>query len=442
MNLFQRIGRMFRKRNLPERLMLELPQPLPLQPSAVFDAVDFQLGDRFASHPGHGATPRRIVEIFQLAEMGYPRLQCDLFEDIVESDAHLRSQLDDRVEAVAGKSWIVQAGGDSAADVEAARALEAALRLVPNFQETLEHQLSANGYGYAASEIVWERKDGATVPVWFANVPHRRFIFDILDDSPRLLTGKEPVKGVQLQPGKWWVSRRRGRVAVRAGLLRTATWWALFKRLAVRDWVVFAERFGIPYVHGTYNASTPDEEKAILKKAVQSLGKDGSAIFSDACQIVIDNMKEGGKTTDVHGAITSLCNAEISKLITGSTLMSETSGPGSFALGRVHQARSFDLVVSDAERLATRFELDIGKPFVTFNGLNARPPRLKLHVIRESDPTERATIMGIVANELGVNLDEEQVRQEFALKAPTGEPVKGRRPPPPAPGAPPAPPAP
>jgi phage gp29-like protein len=256
------------------------------------------------------------------------------------------------------------------------------------------------------------------VPVWFSNVPHRRLVFALEHDEPRLTTTAEPTRGVPLEPGRWWFSRRMHRLTAAAGLARTATWWALFKRLSARDWVIFAERFGLPYVTGEYDERASDEDKAVLAKAAQSLGKDGSAIFSEACKLVVHEVQRSGSADGVHGSLIALCNAEISKLLAGSTLTSETGGPGSFALGRVHENRSFDLVMSDAERLAIRFEQDVGLPFVFFNGMAARPPRLKVHVVRQYDPEARMRLMSAAANELGLALDEEQVRQEFQLRRP------------------------
>src|SRR5262249_4056928 len=132
----------------------------------------------FQFHPGFGLTARAIVAATRQAELGYPVWQCDMFDDVIESDAHLRSQLLARIVAVAGKPWVIQAGGDDPADVEAAQMLEEALRAVSNIADTFAHQLKSNWYGWSCSEIDWDYVDGLFVPVWFANVPHRRFVFD------------------------------------------------------------------------------------------------------------------------------------------------------------------------------------------------------------------------------------------------------------------------
>jgi len=390
------------------------------EPSKRYLSVRAPRSERFVEHPGMALNPRKIVAIFALAEQGWPQVQCDLFEDVVERDGHLRAQIEPRIEAVAGKSWTLQAGGPDPADIDAAHLLEDAVRAVPNVPEVLEHQLTSTFYGYAATEIVWEQnRDGMVVPVWFGNTPHRRFRFDE-DDNPFVLVDDDTRTGIALERGRWMFSRRRGRRAARAGLLRSATWWSHFKTLSVRDWVLYSEKFGLPYILGRYEEGASDEDKKVLKQALQELGKDSIAALSKNVEVLIESAKAGGKSDDVHGALVALCNAEISKLITGATLTGETGGPGSFALGRVHQDTRFDLVQSDAERLAIRFEQDVGVPFVRFNSFPAgtRPPRLKIHVVRDVAPKERAEIMAVVLNELRLPLDAEQIRQEFQLKAP------------------------
>ncbi len=87
--------------------------------------------------------------------------------------------------------------------------------------------------------------------------------------------------GTPLRPGKWWVTcRARGRLISTAGLMRTLVWWSTFKTMALRDWMVLSDRFGIPYVTGEYDENIADEDKEVLRQAVADLGSDGFAIFS------------------------------------------------------------------------------------------------------------------------------------------------------------------
>lgn len=425
------------------KLSLEPPPPLPsAAPRRGVIAAHMPRGEGTVMHPGWGLTAERIRLAFLLAEQGAPQMQCDVFDDVIERDGHTRSLIDGRIEAVAGKQWIIQAGGETPADAEVARQLELAVRRITDVASTWEHQLTANFYGYAATEIDWDRVDGQTVPVHFANVPHRRFKFVVGTDEPRLLTDENLIDGEPLQPGKWMFSRRRHRSIVRAGEMRTVTWWAWLKALSVRDWQIFCSRFGLPFVLGFYSENTPEEERKKLKEAILAFGTNGGAALLDQTKVEVKepaSIAAGGGGASVHPGLVTLCNQEISKIISGATLTSgEGTSVGSYALGKVHQDRSFDLTLGDAERLAGWFQASIGEPFVRFNGLQARAPRLKMRVVREQDPLTRMQIQSIFANELGGELDEDQVREEFDFKVPTGKALKGTKKPekPAGPGAP------
>ena len=63
--------------------------------------------DESQEHPGLGLTPQRVLHIFRAAEAGYTPRQCDLFDDLVENDGHLRDLLDHRCQVVAGKPMVI-----------------------------------------------------------------------------------------------------------------------------------------------------------------------------------------------------------------------------------------------------------------------------------------------------------------------------------------------
>jgi len=410
---------------------------LPKRPPRrrVISASTQPQGEWVSLHPGRGLTAQSVRDAFDAAEYGRPQMQCDIFDDVLERDASLKSLVDSRLQSVAGKNWIVQAGGDDAADVEAARGLEQALRRLQGIHTNWEHLLTAIFYGYAACEIEWDvNDDGLIVPVWLANVPHRRFIFDPDTDEPRLVVSNDWSKGIPLERGKWiWASMRHRRTA-RGGLLRTATWWSWMKSLSVRDWQILSARFGIPWVIAKHDPNADDETIKVLKESVIAFGRHGGATFPDEgdFEIVAPQSANNG----IHAALVELCNREMAKLISGATLtQGEGTSAGSYALGRVHENQSFNFTLGDSERLGSWFTVDLGQAFVWFNNLKARPPRLKVRVVREADPLVRMQIADLAVNKLGLELDEDQIRDEFDFKRPSGNALV-RQEPTAAPGAP------
>jgi phage gp29-like protein len=402
----------------PDTLGTVHPLPLPRRPASRRQAEPWEDFDLFSTHPGDSATPQTVVSVFRQAEAGYLGRQADLFEDLIENDGHLRSLMESRIAAVAGKDWSIQPGAQNAASIRVAEQLEEWLRDSLNFHEFLAHQLTAPYYGYAASEIDWEIWKGRAYPAWFSNVSHQRFTLDPFGEL-RLVTKAAEDKGVELLPGKWAISKMRHRTLARAGLMRTASWWAVFKRMSVRDWIIFAEKFGIPTVTGYYEQQAGPDAKAALKQAVQDIGEGGYAILAEATRIQVDAAQRTGDASGLHPGVVELCNSEISKLINGATQNVETGTSGSYAQAKVHQARAFGLEMADATRLSHVFRQHVGVPFVEFNGFKgAMAPRLHISVVQEMDPETRVRVASVYCNELGGEIDRSQVLAELGFKLP------------------------
>lgn len=404
--------------------------------------------DSHVEHPGHGVTPRRVVEIFKQAECGLPQAQCDLIDDLVENDAHLRSLFEQRAQAVAGKPWVVQADGSDGDSETAARVLGWALRRLP-LVSMLEHLLTFNRYGWAATEVDWgllEYEGRAwIVPTWLANVPARRFRIDPERDELRLVTKDFDVDGEPLAPGKWLVVRRSGSSLARAGLMRTAAWYACFKKFSTRDWVVYAEKYGLPLTLAKYgdglagDGSTDDPSRAVAAEIVRNIGNDGGAVVPKSIDVEIKEAGRDGNSAAVHGALIAYCNSEMSKLVNGSTLANDNAGSGgaSYALGEVHASSRWDNIQADNERLQEAVRLQLAIPFMHYNGLKGSAPLLKIQVVRDLQPAQRAAIAKTLAVDLGMALSDAQLRQECGFKEPASESdaVRGRQPAAPA-GAP------
>lgn len=411
-------AKFYRGRRRGERLSLQMPPPpAPVRAMSGVSTRPLAFLDRRQQHPGFGLEPAAVVRIYRTAEWGWPCEQCDLFDDIVENDGHLRSLMVARTLAVSGKSWQVAAGGAEPIDLVAAEELEKSLRAA-NFDDLIQHILQSRYYGYSGSEIVWEDVEGFVRPTWFVNVPCRRFRFDE-QDSP-LLINEDNLEGEQLAAGKWIFTRGAGGLAARAGLGRTFTWYALFKKWSWRDFTIYAEKFGIPLVLGKYAAEASEEDRDTLETAVNDIGEAGQAVMSEDTSIEITEAQRGGDSNGLHSKIIDEANREMSKLITGSTLTTDSGPAGSFALGKVHETRSFDLVVSDADLVVRQFA-GLARLFLRYNDLQgAAVPTLNIHIAREVDPLTRAKIAQIMQG-MGLPLDEDQLRQEFQFRAPPTE---------------------
>ena len=384
--------------------------------------------DRTPHHPEYGLEPAQVINIYRAAECGWTCHQADLFEGIVERDNHLQACVNGRINAVAGKSWQIMPGGADQQSIVAAELLDKVLR-ASNFGDMIAHWLSARYMGWSGAEIVWGRSGDVVAPLWFIDVPARRFSFDSVD-RPELVNQSSHDREA-LEPGKWIFIRNRAPFAgltARSGLLRGGSWMSLFKSWSWRDWVIYAEKFGIPLVIGRYSAGANETEKANLEEAVEDIGEAGQATMSKETDIEIAEAQRGGDSNGLHRSIVKEANEEISKLITGSTLTMASGGNGSFAQAEVHANTSFAHVEADASLVASNASMQLFRSFLKWNGFNtAEVPRLVIHITRETDGLTRANeAEKLIA--MGLDIDSEQMREEFGFRAPpTPDRVLGGR---------------
>lgn len=404
------------------RLSIVRPGELPEQAPQGRAARELR-ADWYQDHPGFNLMASKIVTIFRLAEQGWPQQQCDLIDDLCETDAHTRNLFDQRGQAVAGKPWGIQAGGPAKEDELAARALDAFLRPLPMIP-VWEHQLTFNKYGWGASEIDWGLLDFEgrqwVAPTWFANVPARRFRI-AENDELRLLTSEFKVDGEPLAPGKWMVTRRSGGRLARSGLGRTATWLVYFKKTANGDWFVYCQRFGLPLVLIEYDQSNDETGKTVAVDIAKRIGDDATGVVPKGIEVKVHDAARNGDASGTHGGLIAHCNRELSKLINGSTLSNDNgdSGGASYALGDTHDAVRFENVMYDVERLQEAFRIGVAVPFLRFNGIKAAPPVLRLQVVRDLAPKQRADVAKTL-HEIGVPLSLSQLRHDTGFREPLG----------------------
>lgn len=389
--------------------------------------------DAWIEHPAFGLVPARLINILRSAEMGLVSTQSALIDDQVEADAHYRALLMTRETAVSGKSTVIQADAPDELSQQAAQVLWDALdRLAPSngLKALIQHQVLWNRYGFSLSEISWGvvEIDGKPwiVPTGFYNVPARRFRVDPATQTFRLLTEGNPGEGEALIPGKWVVSVSATTDIARSGIGRTASRYCLLKSTALSGWAAYGAKFGNPLSIVYFDAERGEDIRENAVELARNIGNDVSAAVPDKIKVDVVDAGRMGDSSPLHGGLINYVNNELSKLILGSTLTSDsagTSGAGSsHALGKVHENSKWAAIVADAEAMQETFYGYVSKAFIAFNGLTglASPPRLKIQIARDMDPTTRAAVADVLVNKLGVSVSVNQLRSDTGYAEPSG----------------------
>ncbi len=382
-----------------------------------------RIQDRYSTYPSSGLTPERLASIFKQADIGYIQQQAELFEEMEEKDTHLFSVLQTRKQAVTGCSLEVVAASDSAPDKKIAEFVKEAIGWIDNWDDALLDLLDAIGKGFAAPEIMWEIAEGKA---WVRELKWRhqkQFTFwdtKINLQYPRLLTDQAPTEGIALPPHKFLIHRYRARSGntSRAGLLRTCAWMYLFKNYDIKDWIVFAEIYGMPLRVGRYDPGTSKEDREVLIQAVQSLSTDAAAVISKSTEIEFVETAKGSQGNNIYDLLAAFCNKELSKAVLGQTASTEGT-PGKLGNETAQDNVRQDLKEADAKALAKTLKMQLVRPLVGFNfGWDTALPDLKLIFEEAEDLQATATTYKTLVEAGFDGIPKSHIHEKFGIPLP------------------------
>ncbi|NLX23384.1 MAG: DUF935 family protein [Phycisphaerae bacterium] len=364
--------------------------------------------DRWRDYPADGLTPGRLADILRAADEGAVDQAMALFEQMEEKDGHLYSVANTRRRAVTGLRWQIESAADVREGVDRGPADEAAdycrevLAGIDRFDETLQHLSLALGRNIALAENVWDFQKGELRLVDVVPVDFGRVAFGELGE-PRVLTGSAPYDGIALPPAKFIVHTPHAVSGhpMRGGLLRVSALSYLGKHFAMKDWMVFAEVFGMPVRVARYEPSATAQEKRELLSMLQAMGTDASAIFSKAVELQMFEAGHGTGSPPYEG-MCAFFNREISKAWLGQTLTVETSGEtGTYAAAVIHNEVRLDLRQDDLGKEARTIRRDVLAPLTRMRfGPGVPVPFFRRPLDPPRDLRELADVLSAAVNDL------------------------------------------
>lgn len=404
-------------------------------------------------HPAHGLTPERLAAVLRAAEADDPRAYYELAEDMEEKDLHYLGVLGTRKRQVTQLEITVDAATDDQEDQDNAQLIRDWLDR-DTLQEDLFDVMDAVGKGHSLTELVWNT-DGAQW--WIERLEwvdprHQRFS----DDGRDVQVLDEAGLPQPLKPFKYLLLRIKAKsgLTVRGGLARAVAWGWMFKNYAVKDWVAFAEVYGLPFRVGKYEPGATAADKRTLLRAVADISTDAAAIISKSMDI--EFITAGGSADGaVFSGMADWFDRQTSKGVLGQTGTTDMQS-GAFGGGgqsQVHDGVRADIEQADAKALAAALNRDLVRPMVDLNKgppRSGKYPRIRIgraegwDAVTMMPAVEKFVGMGgrvgqsFIRDRLGI---EDPGKDEELLKAPSAAPPPGSGETPPgapkaAPGAP------
>lgn len=394
--------------------------------------------DRFARVLGSDLGPERATEVLAMADQGYLWSLADLLSEVRSRDGHLHGDLTRREMRVAGAEWELrppEGSGQMGAAVAQwctarLREMEAAGDLSRDFALMVSDLMGAVYHGRAAHEMVWRTEPGVNrggawmVPAEAWWIHPRRFAYQtdwrlhVWDSAGTQPDVTSPVRttspfgqwpGVPLReanrvaPGKFVVvtPRTMGDYPTREGVGRLVMWFAVFKRMEIREWTALLAWAGRGLRHGVYKAErNPGDDtplattthKRELERAIMVMGGANPAVYPDTCDIKVETPPTTG---EMHSIFHRMCDEEMSKAIHSSTLGSAVSrSGGSRSQGEVHERNELAIAKGDATQIAAALYAQLLRPMVEMNfGRRDLTPRIVFAVDPAADLTALAERM-------------------------------------------------
>jgi hypothetical protein len=196
--------------------------------------------------------------------------------------------------------------------------------------------------------------------------------------------------------------------------------------------LVYAKIFGIPQILAQYpdGKEEYDQHRDRYVQFLKDWGEGIPALLPDDFEVTISR-EAAGRSGDIFGAIIGWANSEMSKRILGSTLTVEIGNQGAYAAADTHRDAPYMRSRADARKLASTLRRDLLRPFVELNApalasaygvppeeLLGLVPKCSWRIEREMSPMDRQRVYEGAVNELGLEVDEEQYRDEMGLDAP------------------------
>lgn len=278
--------------------------------------------------------------------------------------------------------------------------------------------LDAIGKGFSAVEIDWETDSDEWRPVWLHYRPQRWF--SVADDGKTLrLRGKRFGQDEQLNPLNWILhaSQAQSGFVKDWPLLRACVRPFVMRHYSIKDWLSFAEIYGIPPRVGRLpeGSSWDDPVRKDMERALSSMGVDMSAVLPHGADIEFPELS-GGREGEIFQQIGEKAKDDLTLSILGQ--LATSSEGGGWSKDGAQEAVRKDLLESDAQDLDETMTQMLLRPIVRLNhGEDAPVPRWHT-VIKEAEDLE--SLSSVIGNlvEAGAEIPAKYVYEKFEIPAP------------------------
>ena len=335
-------------------------------------------------------SPQSLSSYLRKSEEGYLDDWPNICVYALETDSHLSSLIQTRVDRVAQAPFQIVPGKSHKPEAQAqagkaAEFVRDVLSELDNFEARVKSILDSIGTGVSAHEMQWTRRGGANIVSDIIWRHPRRFRWDDQWILRLYDSGTRGTPGEPLLPDKWIVHVSQDRPAYpgRAGVIRVCIWPWLFRRWCTRYWMHATERYGQPQLHAFTPENATDAVKNKVLTDLENLSYDSVGVFEQGVEIVYN----GGPGTAGNGEMflkfMDHAKAEMSAAVLGAEDITTPGTHGSQSAVDTRVEATLDpRTASDAKALAATLRQQMFQPLLKWNlhlfdGIMPPVPKMK-----------------------------------------------------------------
>jgi len=293
-----------------------------------------------------------------------------LYEEMEQRDLRLRSVANTRRLAltrldyeIVSASESMQEGADKTLADDVAAYVRESLQGLDGLDRTLKHLAGAIGPNLAVAEIEWQNYE----PIAIFPIPSDRLTMNLSQSNEVRIITQDDRLGMPAASPKFVVhvpDSVSGSPLVKS-LSEAQAWIWLMKKLALSDWGIFCEIFGMPVRIGKYRPSATVEEKKTLADMLKNIGTSAWAMVSEGTAFEFAESSQRGIAP--YEALLNFCNRETAVGWLGGNLTTESTGvTGGLAAAVVQDAVRDDIRDDDIKNESVTVGKQLIAPMAAF----------------------------------------------------------------------------
>ena len=258
------------------------------------------------------------------------------------SDAHVWACVQSRKAGILSLNWEIDRGK---AKSRQAKVIEDVFNNL-DMHAIISQILDASLFGFQPMEVIWKNIGSQIIPVDIKAKPVEWFVFD--DENRLKLRTKENWLGELLPDKKFLLPQFNPSYQNPYGerILSRVFWPVVFKKGGLKFWVIFTEKYGMPFLIGKHPRGASKEDTDSLADMLEDMIQDAIAVIPDDSSVEIQEASKNS-SADIYEKLIDKMNSEVSKAILGQTLTTELGAKGSFAASKIHMEVREEIVDSD-----------------------------------------------------------------------------------------------